>query len=687
MSHNKTRIQDRLSNLHAKKVSDKFKDSTSPANCLDFIDSVKNSSKLATDHSNVWTIDVLPNLLPIQMYCMHLAKTVGKHADASNLAKISQGSVAAYLSGLVFAFFLISDAYARPNPSAHASFWLNDFDRNEFISFLSELCLPDELLTVLTQIAPSELDSMPSLFFIPSAAGFDIRHHYGRFLPVSFFLAIHNCCAKTPGSTNLTDILDKLLQTVLFTFKKTDTSVMTVYFSDLLGLHQDGTDLHYPATKLFQVFETIFNPVLFRDEQRRKSLASIPFFYDEYDTTFPNPYSIFFSHDKDNISELKTVFSELSEFCGSHFKCTNTLSSAIKNMSGSLITQHAYSEFAMPTWILTNTMPSLPDIDSELVPIKPSAYAKRIDFLEPPTNAKFPTTTSQLIPTLSGTVDYTYNDGKTDRTEHIDVITDQNWKISSQNYPSCLVSEVNKSKSLPSPGTDFVKFSNWSAAPNLLILDTSGTATVSGYMTGLAGMIIESYELDGTSVPIPSPVQAIGEQNMIFADSAIDADHCVQSISFTGFHPTNATAAIPPLNRARPEEQYFHPASTLLIDRTTILLPSFHRMTVDPFINTTLPGLTPSSNWIWLRKTLRFIGFKTDLRRQHPVNPSPPGCKELSLYVFSPYTYVASLTTDKFGEVIRKDKKIYFLTNLRTMFGTSTQLVECVHPYKSIPAK
>lgn len=71
---------------------------------------------------------------------------------------------------------------------------------------------------------------------------------------------------------------------------------------------------------------------------------------------------------------------------------------------------------------------------------------------------------------------------------------------------------------------DLVQFSDeLFTAPSVLVLDTDGDQIVSAHLPLLAGKIIESFELDGSTVEMPNAAKSLGMQNCMFADSAITA--------------------------------------------------------------------------------------------------------------------------------------------------------------------
>ena len=62
---------------------------------------------------------------------------------------------------------------------------------------------------------------------------------------------------------------------------------------DLIGITPDqaaATTVNYMNSKFYQTFTSIFNPVLFRDSQRRDSLAALSFTAPTYPTNHLNAY-------------------------------------------------------------------------------------------------------------------------------------------------------------------------------------------------------------------------------------------------------------------------------------------------------------------------------------------------------------------------------------------------------------
>lgn len=135
--------------------------------------------------------------------------------------------------------------------------------------------------------------------------------------------------------------------------------------------------------------------------------------------------------------------------------------------------------------------------------------------------------------------------------------------------------EVSKTL-FPSPkGTDLVQFDeSLHTAPTVLVLDTDGTSIATAHLATLTGKIIESFELDGSTIEMPNAMKSLGMQNCMFADSAI-AYKYVRPGSY--FLP-RAENTLPPLARVAPNSRPRLPVASLLHDRTQIMLPRFEQM-------------------------------------------------------------------------------------------------------------
>lgn len=230
------------------------------------------------------------------------------------------------------------------------------------------------------------------------------------------------------------------------------------------------------------------------------------------------------------------------------------------------------------------------------------------------------------------------------------------------------------------------------ATPTVLVLDVMATQQTTAHLATLSGMIIESFEIDGATVAHPNSSRSLASQNCQFADSAIPFKYVIYATRFR-----SRSDLLPPvLARHIGKVTTAQPASTLLHNRTNIMLPHIAQKSatfsrngtiLDPAATTTIPGLVNTGLTDWIKYCQSFIGFST--RSAQSTNDDDDSIVSMEtgrLYLWSPYTYTPVYDADC-DEIIPDltASRSYFISNLRTFFGTDYNLVEVTHPYIAMP--
>nr|DAD54820.1 TPA_asm: coat protein [Quinoa-associated betapartitivirus 2] len=657
-----------------------IQESKIPSQTTDVLTSFEANTAASFDTSNQWTIDVFPNMIPVIMYVMLTAVSHAALTDHREHAKCSLATICMYYITVIYGFFMLNDIYVRPSPSAHARTWIETSWKHEFVKFLLTLPVPEFLIPVLSQFHSFHTDRSKNVLFVPSAAGFDHDQFFGRTFPISVFAAIHDCTANLPGNTPKIQVLQNLFSKVLYTI---NAPAFSCVIPDLIGVTIDQanqTTANYINSKLFQVFSTIFNPVLFRDFQRRSALAALSFTAPNYPTNHVNAYDLLFSASSANLRELKVVLQAVGAILNDKVIFKGTLASFINEPSLASITKHGYSTYALPTWSHnenTNKQATFAAITT-LHLVTEDERAQDISFLQRPAEP-FPhrEPVTDLIFSSTGSTSST-SSGRPERAK-----LPANHAII-RYPPFCLRCQSEQPNGFPRhDNQDLVNFiDSVDTAPTVLVLDTDGTLTVGAFLATLSGKIIESFELDGSTVEMPNAAKSLGMQNCMFADSAIAYKYVRPG---SDFRPRAQADFAPPLNRAPPNSRPRLPASSLLHDRTMIMLPQINR-----FINAlptvpTLPGMTIKSPVNVLRYAQSFLGFRTvDSSNNAAEQDDVPGMTEGLLLVWSPYTYTP-YESDDLPVPDLSASRHYYLTNMRTFFGTDYNLIKCKHPYEAMP--
>jgi hypothetical protein len=659
-------ITSRASSVASRSKTIEYTEAKIPEHSNDFVNQFKTASSARKDFSNEHIINVLPNFVPILCYILYHINQYTAALEATKHAKISAATFTAYCLAIIYGYILTCDLHVRPFPSVHATLYDLDLHRKNFAEFLLTLPVPDFLEPILRQLTPTHDEFRSNIFFVPSAAGFTYTTHFGRFFPLIMFTNIHDVASETESRSSSLAILSELFRRPVYTILNVATNVRT--FTTSIGhfigagININNTPSHYNS-KLYQLFRSLFNPVLFRDYQRRQTLASVSLSACTYTDRYVNFYDLVFSAKAQNLNELRVVFSSIAGAMKGNIKCPGDLASFFSNMSGSTILSHGYSQFALPTWFHSpivygnNNGTEL----TALTRVDPSTFATAINFLETPA----PTVgTTQTQPSGTCTVD---------RAHRITV-----------SFTSLLnrLSPTPATGNTPNFSNDFVVFNeDEHLFPPVQVLDPSGASTIDAWKVTAFGMVIETMDIDGTVIAVPNPRLALGIENSWFADSAIPIRYTLWTIY--GVNSTHDPARA--RRRVIAPRQTRFPAASLLVDRTTVNLPRSAPTTVALSTpGNAFPGLSFLNDVTWLQMVQSFLGFRTsDVRDNDSASDSIPGMTTGRLLVWSPYTYVGFEQDSLEG--INSSSKIYYITNLRTMFGTRVPLVEVSHPYDAMP--
>jgi hypothetical protein len=231
---------------------------------------------------------------------------------------------------------------------------------------------------------------------------------------------------------------------------------------------------------------------------------------------------------------------------------------------------------------------------------------------------------------------------------------------------------------------NFVKFSETRHVhPEYQILDVTNDAEETAWIIGLTGKIIESFEIDGSTVAQADPQQNTAEQNHQPGESLVPTRYTISPLRWYR-RPT--TRPLPsPRERADNVSDDRVICSTHLIDRTRVDIPVATQGLRDPAVPTGFPGLTLEQDVNWIARFQSFLGFKAVDRMNHRADDdSIPNMPLSRLYVFSPYMYTG-YEDHRSSQFDASQQRTYWVTNLRTHFGSDHLLIDATHPYKAHP--
>jgi len=658
----------RIASLSVKENKIEYKAVNLPENAADDLTLFESNSATKAATANEWTIDVFPDQIPLVTYALKLASQASAKTEQKDNSKVSLGTVCLYYVTIIQSFFLLNDLYIRPSPSAHAQSWQNNTNKAKFAEWLLSLPIPEPLEILLSQLCATQTDKTKNVFFIPTAAGFNLETFFGRFIPLSLFTAIHDCVATMPGNSSPSAIYADLLPRLICTIP-TMHGKKSINVADILGYTVTSSGSGRTATvtatalssKWHQAFEAIFNPVLFRDFHRRSSLATLDMNHVKFTAKKDiNAYDLIFNATPHNLREMKVVLQTVASALNGSVPIKRNMSQFLQAQSGISAIVHGYSTYALPTWISnSDTSCTLFPTVTKITAEDPDARATALMFLSKPEDRDPQKDVEAATGTITGLKSV--------------------WSLiqagAAEEHPL---------------DNDFLIFDDETHTyPRVLVLDPTGDNKASAYLATLTGKIIETFELDGSSIQLPNVNKPLGMQNCQFFDSAIPYQYVFPSFKF---RPTT-TQITSPLRRKHTKTSTSLEAASFLHDRMTINLPHvatgsasvFKGKIVDDPAPTGFAGLT-QKYYNWILYSQSFLSFASKINDATNEKDTIVHMNKERLFVWSPYTYTSY--EDESHNSTSPDlteNRSYFLTNLRTLFGTDSPMYELVHPMEAMP--
>lgn len=680
MSTSKFNAASRAANLAAKSAALNFKETKVPDNSVDFVTSFKANSSATIKMSNIFTVDVLPNFVPIIMFIMfHCVQSVSRLDDRSH-AKVTLPTYIMYCLVLTYGHILLNDMHIRPSSSAYAQDYFRSPEKKQFADLLLTLPVPAFLEPLLSSLTCTTAPQTGNVVFCPSAAGFAHSIHFGRLFPINIFSSIHDYVAEINSRAPPNKVISSLWSIAIFSV------VPSVYkIGNFFGAAASTTVSNTtPANReyssyqsiLRQSFDSAFNPVLSRDYTRRSSLAPLNIISPVFTNDRFNPYDMLFAFSPSNFAELRIVLQSVASVLNGSIPCSSDLAKIIGTNSGKDILLHGYSTFALPTWHsiqipshYTNLLPEDFTIEPREHRIPPEDYATLLHFLPEPTQTAAEHTNTFVPATATCDVNHSHPVTINPMTPALNLLI----PTAITNPPICV----------PAP-SEFVHFDETrDTAPLLLVLEPIESNVESAWKASAFGMIIESFEIDASVVPMPNAEVPLALQNARFIESSIPTSAIDPATSFdlVTYHYARSRF-IESRNNFR--------AATLLVDFSKVSIPRPILNTLDALIHAGFPGLTLLNNVTWIQRATSFLGMKLNSTRvpNHPESTYPHVASH-QLLLWSPYTYTP--VPSDFNNLASRlgyntaPHTVYLISNLRTLFGSDPQLIEMTHAFNAMP--
>nr|BBU59851.1 capsid protein [Rosellinia necatrix partitivirus 21] len=684
MSSSRYNAAARAAAIAQKSSSEAPKESKAPDNSVDFLTSYKAASSARLSTANLFTVDVLPDFTPILMFIMFHAIQLSSDIDNRKHPKITTPTFVVYCLSLVYGYFLLSDMYVRPSASAPAQDYFDQPYKKQFSDMLLGLYVPKFLEPIIKNFTATMHEKMPNVVFCASAAGFNVKHHFGRFYPINAFANIHDSAARLDSRTKPNNASATILLQRIFTitdFHSAGNDNMHFGLHHLLGAFAsttridpaNATNNRQFAHPLRQMFDSLFNPVLSRDYTRRSTLAPLNLESPTFKSYRLSFYDLVFGLTKYNAHELTIVLQSISSNLNGTIPLSGDLASMFKDAAGDSILRHGYAVMEQPLHHCADNMPTDEfDVFESTVTVTtrhPEQAAADHHYLVVP--AKPNTGTTHHLASAVCDTDNAHPVTVTQPSADFVLLRDV-----TRTFP---IADANL---VPRDNEYLLYDEDRDFAPSVLVLDPTTNSTVSAYMATLTGMVIYSHEIDASAISFPNTEDNNGLQNCQFADSATP-----YTMVYRPSHYNLSATLHLARKRIRVKDNRFKSA-LYLIDFAKVYIPRPILTTIDTLVSHGFAGLTFRDNVTYIQGTTSVLAQRVVSTRSNN-DALPPHCNFGIISLWSPYSFTPKahpFWNEKgvFG-YYEEHVDAYFIAHPRTMFGTTTALVEVKHYRASMP--
>lgn len=441
----------------------------------DILDRINAEQNVSLTDGPTTIIDVQPDYRYVLITIIYHVTRIYATLDQRNNPMITPASLTAYCLSLVYGFALISDSEnIRLNKSAYADSFLDNPARRDLLIELERSHVPAFMRNILTGLMPTFDPRRPDVSFVNSLAAYNLQYDFGRSFPITMFLKAHHLVATKPSNSPPVTIFNDWLQRPL-----TENGVVLTP-ANLLGIGiQTGNYDNWLTLRV----RSLFNPVTSRSNTNRPTFAPIVTFPFTTTNWEVNPYIYLLGADKDNVSTVTTFIKSMSSIVEEQISGSEQLGSLFNVTSGIQIMTHFYHGAALPTWHYLIAKPTEDEVSA-------TRYATTLKFLvDPPSNG-------------NGTdIPYPEKDDVIDKLLY-------------------LVKKTRDTSS-DSPRTYLNFDSDNHVTPDVRYFDPYSYTPSTLPYTMMTGLCIESEEIDGFTVPQPSPTDSLYTDNSHVLQSAI----------------------------------------------------------------------------------------------------------------------------------------------------------------------
>lgn len=573
----------------------------------DYLTKTDLTHQSESQKGNIFTIDVQPDFRMMFIYIINYVITIYPNFDVKASPNVTPASLIAYLQIVYIIYLLLNDLYARNKPSIWASKWKGDAKKITLLRKFLECYVPPDIFNIIKKFAALTDARRPNLEFIPSLAGFNYNHDFGRIVPPQIMLQAHNLLITQRPNTPAQHVIRRFYDTIIF-----NVNNMAVRISNLVGgMFVNGLALNVHENFVTKAIDTIFAPAIQRSLHLRPTIQTFPLTVQDFNPAAMDPYEALLNINNDDYLTLISFISNSSKFFHEQDNATQTIAELIQQSEGSAILSHMIDPVTLPT----HHRLQVPNNDTDNAPthVTSTAFAVHTHFLEVPPQAR------GVVPMPAQQVDYAHDLYRIENHIHIAAELPYSYKT-----------------------YDAIR----DQFPDALLCQPYQQSSYTGTVALIHGIRIEQDTIDATTIPIPNPELSLNYNN----------SHYIQgSIPITKIKYPQMSADV--ANRFFIVERVEQPLCTEAIglairDMSKVIYPEFDDENVQEFDG--LEGIQ--------FETHHDEPVNAYTATAWCANAQPP-IPDSSLYIWSSYRHVKKLS--------HAQHEVSFYYTLQALFGTN----------------
>jgi len=593
-----------------------------------------------SNDGHLFQIEIVPDMrFPLLSWLYSLSRIVTNSAYVSS-AYASPASAIGYTIVMYVALMYHTDAHHLFATSDHARSVLNDAVYSRFFDMLLDLPVPDFAHNEFADLQAFLPDDIEPLAFLTCLASSSYYHDFGRHFSANVFFLAHNLLASMPGNTPTDRLRTRFYTSVVNTVQIGPTQTVNITPAHLFG-RINGND----ATQnwLNERIDAMVNSMAIRAVNQNNIVAQV-----NYPTVALgnannyNPYTFLTALDHANVHSVTSAMRNLAQWMQMTFPASRPLRNYLQ-VGSHLTVNHLLTDVALPTWNTTQLTYSGPDFPTSS--LTDTALATTYSFLADPP-----------IP------DQTAPDGVTTFT--VTAQPDPTTKVTHPLYPSTLTSSKLDPWKNPITYETYATVTHllprtYIFAPYIKQLGDLGTVIASG-------KIIESGDLTGIRISVPSPATGLLYENSQFHEGAIRISRTREAFFSQGY-PLYVQQRIGRTNTNGPTAVFRGSSPGLRLAAPSpgvIRAPGAHAT----HFSRAFPGAAAAAHTIDTDHAINVFGSELN--------------EDFDLHQDTKFALWSSM---RFRHDSPSGSVIYVLPTLRHIFGARAKCYGTVHPALRIP--